>query len=282
MNTQAVADTATKVVLPRTYEQMLAADLDWALEEASLFFEEKGAVNRTLREIARRLDELSVPYAVCGGLALFAHGYRRFTEDVDILVTAAGLKLIHEHLVGRGYLPPHSASKHLRDTNTKVKIEFLTSGQFPGDGKPKPIAFPPPDADIYLHRGVRYLGLKTLIELKLASGMTGQARGKDLVDVQELIRIVNLPREFSSTLNPFVAHKFDELWQSLHAGTRNYVMILAAESLNNPGVAEQLQRMQSDGVIIDAHNATSGEIKLITTDPAIAAKYDMDAEQDTW
>jgi hypothetical protein len=36
---------------------------------------------------------------------MFFHGYRRFTEDVDILVTAEGLEEIHRELEGKGYLP---------------------------------------------------------------------------------------------------------------------------------------------------------------------------------
>lgn len=36
-------------------------------------------------------------------MALFLHGYRRFTEDVDLLVTANGLRQIHRELNGHGY-----------------------------------------------------------------------------------------------------------------------------------------------------------------------------------
>jgi hypothetical protein len=35
-------------------------------------------------------------------MALFHHGLRRFTEDVDILVTKEGLKKIHAELAGLG------------------------------------------------------------------------------------------------------------------------------------------------------------------------------------
>ena len=68
------------------YEERLDQDARWALAEGSRFFEEKSAVQDALRRIARRLDELGVPYAVGGGLAVFIHGFRRFTEDIDILV----------------------------------------------------------------------------------------------------------------------------------------------------------------------------------------------------
>ena len=73
------------------YETRLKHDFDWALQEGSMHFEEESAVQKTLRRITKKLDELGVPYAVVGGLALFFHGYRRFTEDVDILVTKDNL-----------------------------------------------------------------------------------------------------------------------------------------------------------------------------------------------
>src|SRR5215471_11231962 len=96
-----------------TYEQLLNRDVGWALREGSMHFEKGSAVHRTLEAMTRRLDELGIPYAVVGGMALFVHGFRRFTEDVDILVSRDGLKKIHEELEGRGYLPPFTGSKNL-------------------------------------------------------------------------------------------------------------------------------------------------------------------------
>src|SRR5438270_2238375 len=130
-----------------TYEQRLNERKDWALKQGSMHFEERSAVFDSLRKIARRLDELGIPYAIAGGMAMYSHGFRRFTEDVDILVMPEGLKEVHAKLGGLGYVPPFKDSKQLRDTETGVRIEFLVSGQFPGDGKPKPVAFPDP-ADV--------------------------------------------------------------------------------------------------------------------------------------
>src|SRR5215207_10148634 len=151
------------------YETRLNQDRGWALREGSKHFEKESKVHESLVRIAKRLDELGVPYALAGGMALFFHGYRRFTEDVDILVTKDDLKTIHEQLEGLGYLPPFTGSKHLRDTDSGVKVEFLTTGEFPGDGKPKPVAFPNP-ADVRVEGGgLWFLSLPALVELKLAS-----------------------------------------------------------------------------------------------------------------
>ena len=75
-----------------------------------------------------------------------------------------------------------------------MRIEFLISGDYPGDGKPKPVAFPHPDHVAIDIDGIQFLSLHSLIELKLASGITNPRRGKDLVDVQELIDHLKLRR----------------------------------------------------------------------------------------
>lgn len=201
-----------------TYEQRLTLDPRWALSEGSGHFEQKSAVQDSLRCIAARLEQLGIPYAVVGGMALFQHGFRRFTEDVDILVTEDGLRRTHESLEGLGYVPPFGGSKHLRDVETGVRIEFLVTGQYPGDGKPKPVAFPDPASAGVEIDGIRYLRLPALVELKLASGMTNPGRLKDLADVQELIRVLTLPAEFAEQLNEYVQDKYRELWQGVMAG----------------------------------------------------------------
>jgi hypothetical protein len=186
-----------------------------AIRAAGLFFMKDDPVHKTLRAITRHLTKLRIPYCVAGGMALVAHGYDRTTVDVDLIVTEEGLAAIHQHLGGLGYLPVFSHSKNLRDTNTQVRIEFLVTGRFPGDGKPKPVAFPDPAQEGVEFDGVRYVGLPSLVDLKLASGMSAPHRLKDLADVQELIRVLELPREFMERLNPYVRDTFLELWTAI-------------------------------------------------------------------
>jgi len=182
-----------------------------AYREVNDFFMRTGAVRKTLEKLSRRLDSLAIPYATVGGMALFEHGYERLTVDVDILVTAEALKTIHEKLDGLGYVPPFTGSKHLRDTETNVKVEFLVTGNFPGDGKPKPVAFPDPQNCSIEIDGIRYITLETLIELKLASGMSSITRAKDIGDVVALIQARNLDESYAANLNPYVREKFIEL-----------------------------------------------------------------------
>ena len=203
------------------YEQRLKQERRWALNQGGWHFDKESDVFKTLHRIARRLKDLGIPYAVVGGMALFEHGFQRFTTDVDLLVTPEGLKEIHERLVGLGYVPPFAGSKQLRDAETGVRIEFLVTGGYPGDGKPKPVAFPDP-ATVGVDRdGITYLSLPSLVELKLASGMTGgAARLKDLGDVVELMKVLDLPLEFADQLNPYVRDRFTELWIDLKATDR--------------------------------------------------------------
>jgi hypothetical protein len=88
------------------------------------------------------------------------------------------------------------------------------NGDFPSDGKSKPVAFPEPTQSATNVDGIRCLALEPLIELKLASGMSPGHR-KDLGDVQELIRFLGLPKELSDRLDPYVQALFLELWNEV-------------------------------------------------------------------
>jgi hypothetical protein len=193
------------------YEERLNRDKRWALMEGSMHFEKESAVQQALMRITRELERLQVPYAVAGGMALFYHGYRRFTEDVDIIVSKDSLKVIHDNLEGRGYLPPFEGSKNLRDTVAGVKVEFIVAGEFPGDGKPKSVSFPRPETVAVEIDGFKMIPLDKLIELKLASGISHPLRGKDVVDVQSLITVLNLGEELADQLDPYVRDKYLEL-----------------------------------------------------------------------
>ena len=202
-----------------TYEQQLNADVRWALQEGSMHFDKTNAVHKSLNKITRRLAELEIPYAVVGAMALFLHGFRRFTEDVDLLVTRDSLATIHRELEGLGYVPPFEGSKQLRDTETGVRIEFLVTGDFPGDGKPKPVAFPDPAIVAVELDGVQCLQLPRLVELKLASGTT-PGRFKDLGDVQSIMQSRRLPADYADQLDPSVRELYRKLWQDVQVSLK--------------------------------------------------------------
>jgi hypothetical protein len=190
--------------------------VDEILSESEAFFMKEGKVHHTLKRLAQALEAEAIPYAIIGGMALNLLGYTRETVDVDILLTPQGLERFRERLVGKGYLPAFSgARKSFLDSVTRVKIEALTTGEYPGDGRPKPVAFPDPVTVSVERDGYRVITLEKLIELKLASGMTAPHRLRDLADVQDLISLLGLPLELGEQLDNSVRKEYQRLWQTV-------------------------------------------------------------------
>ena len=187
-----------------------------AYQEGLRFFMGEGILNETLRRVVRDLESRGIEYSLIGAVALNNYGYRRFTEDIDLLLTREGLEKFQNELVGLGYRPAfEGATKKFRTTEGNVPVEIITAGEFPGDGKPKPVVFPEPNENQTEIDGIKTLVLEKLIELKLASGMTAPHRLKDLADVQEIIKIKNLPADYAEKLNPYVREKFLELQKAV-------------------------------------------------------------------
>ncbi|MEZ5345802.1 MAG: hypothetical protein R2681_09640 [Pyrinomonadaceae bacterium] len=187
-----------------------------AYEEGLRFFRGKGMINETLRKLTADLDAHSIDYCVIGAVALNQHGYKRFTEDIDLLLNKEGLEKFQNELVGFGYRPAFKdAARKFRTTAENVPVEIITAEEYPGDGKEKPVKFPNPSEDQVVIDGIKTVTLEKLIELKLASGMTAKNRLKDLADVQELIKIKELGKEFGDKLNPYVRGIFLELQSSV-------------------------------------------------------------------
>jgi len=185
-------------------------------EEARRYFMGEGTLNKTLARLSNDLEERGIDYMVIGAVALLAHGYPRFTEDIDLVMTAEGLQKFHEELVGLGYVPAFpGARKRLRSTTDNVSIEVMTTGEYPGDGKPKPVSMPEPAQASTEIDGIKVVTLEKLIELKLASGISAPDRLKDLADVQELIKIRNLGADFALNLDPYVRAKYLELEEAV-------------------------------------------------------------------
>jgi hypothetical protein len=197
-------------------EELTAADVDRRtdalLEEAEAYFMGEGGVHGAAAAIAERLTEAGIDYAIAGAIALGEHGFKRLTVDVDVLIRREGLERFKAQWLGRGYLEVRPGGKAVRDTINKVKIDFLVSGDFPGDGKPKPVAFPDPRHAAIAGGRYRVVSLPRLVEMKLASGMTAPHRLQDLADVLRLIKAAALPRDFAAQIDPYVRGKFEELW----------------------------------------------------------------------
>ena len=184
--------------------------------EGLRYFMGQGSLHNTLAQLTGDLKERGIDYMVIGAVALLAHGYPRFTEGIDLVLTPDGLAAFHRDLIGLGYVPAFpGAKKRLRSTTEGIIIEVMTTGEYPGDGKPKPVSIPEPSTASTEIDGIQFVTFEKLIELKLASGMTAPHRLKDLADVQELIKIRRLGPEFAEQLDPYVRGKFLELYETV-------------------------------------------------------------------
>ncbi len=190
--------------------------------EGQRYFMGVGKLNNALTRLVADLEAHQIDYVVIGAVALMAYGYPRFTEDIDLILNSNGFDRFHRELVGLDYSPAFDgAGKRLRSTRDGIPIELISSGEYPGDGKPKPVSFPDPSEASVEIDGVKFPTLEKLVELKLASGITAPDRLKDLADVQELIKIRGLSSEFANSLNPYVRGKFLELLEAVQLGGRN-------------------------------------------------------------
>jgi hypothetical protein len=182
---------------------------------ADEFFMQVSPIHETMRRLSKVLQEMNIPFAIAGAMAANAHGHKRTTSDVDILIRREDLQRFKAQYIGRGWVDKFEGSKNFRDAVTNISIDTLIVGDYPGDGLPKPVSFPPPESVSELsEEGIPIISLATLLELKMASGMTASHRMQDMADVMNLIRINRLDLSFCDQLNPYVAEKFHELWSA--------------------------------------------------------------------
>jgi len=170
-----------------------------AVREASRFLNGTGAVHLTLKKVTATLQELGVPYAVCGAMALNAHGYRRCTVDVD--VAESDLSHVKTALLPFGY--QLTGKRSVRDLETAVTLD-LYAGQ--------------PEVSQWID-GICYVTLASLIEVKIKLG-AHPAWIKHLADVQELIKHVQPPRELSLELSDEAREVFERQWDLVMSSPR--------------------------------------------------------------
>jgi hypothetical protein len=169
------------------------------LKEIDMFFQKNDPVHKAMRRLVKKLEKAKIPYAVVGGMAVNAHGYRRTTDDLDLLLTPEGLAEFCKRFVPKDYEGLPRRPRRFTDRTNEVLIDFLVTGLFPGSGEPGPVAYPDPAAVQEVVNEVRVLNLPTLIQLKLAA-----RRYQDFADVVALIRANQLDEAFAAGLHPSV------------------------------------------------------------------------------
>jgi hypothetical protein len=175
------------------------------LREISMFFDGTDKVHETMRRISAVLEAAEISYAIIGGMAVNAHRHKRTTGDVDFLLRAEGVDALIRLVDTADIERVPGRPRRFLDRTTGITFDTLVTGRFPGDGRPKAVAFPDPDDVAEVLAGRRTVNLPTLIQLKLASG-----RYKDFGDVVELIRANDLNESFQDKIDPSVRGDFIE------------------------------------------------------------------------
>jgi hypothetical protein len=175
------------------------------LKEISMFFQERDEVHKTMRRLVKRLEKANIPYVIVGGMAVFAHHYRRTTDDVDVLLRPEGLAEFRRLFLPKYYDTLPKRSRRFVDRKNNVPLDILVSGFFPGSGKPGPIAYPDPSQVSELREKIRVVDLVTLVQLKLAA-----RRYQDFADVVNLIRFNQLDEAFAERLHASVRGDYFE------------------------------------------------------------------------
>jgi hypothetical protein len=170
-----------------------------------MFFEGTDAVHRTLVRVAERLQASGISFAIVGGMAVNAHGYRRTTADVDFLLSADGLAAFRALVESGEFRPVPGRPRRFIEPATGVCFDLLIAGMFPGSGRPGPIGFPDPAQVSQVIEGCPVVDLPTLVQLKLAAGRYG-----DFNDVVNLIRANDLDERFLPRLHPTLHDDFIE------------------------------------------------------------------------
>jgi hypothetical protein len=148
------------------------------VEYCGRFFVGMAEAHQALYRLTAILEGEGLPYAIIGAFALNEYGHRRVTVGVDLVMRDEDLRVFKERHLGKGYAERVPGTGKLLDTEDGVHIDVRSTGRFPGDGKPKPIAFPDPRTAAV--RGDRFalLPMPRFIELKLASGMVPRTEAK--------------------------------------------------------------------------------------------------------
>jgi hypothetical protein len=129
-----------------SYEIHVALPLDPAREErllaaakhATQFFMGVADVQRALEKVAGLLREEEIPYALIGAMAVNEYGYQRVTMDVDLLLSAEGLKNFKDRHLGRGYVERFPGVRGCATSKMGSRSILFSLANTPATGFPSP------------------------------------------------------------------------------------------------------------------------------------------------
>ena len=145
---------------------------------------EANAKSKTLSNLDQITVELGIPTTLIGGMAVAAHGYARFTNDIDILITQNDAKILAQKLIGFGWVD--IGNNKLESPKHNIILNLCAEGVKAGK-----ISFPPPEKS---QPGISIASLPLLISLKLKAN-----RHKDRSDIIELIKSNSIDKQYISS-----------------------------------------------------------------------------------
>lgn len=244
----------------------------------------------TLRAVAADLNESGVDFSVIGALAMFTHGYRRFTHDVDVLFAAADYARACEVLDRKGYQECFPGSRALQHASTGVRIDVYSVASLVQ--KSSVLACVEGFLSSSVRRdGIPYVDLPTLLALKITLGESAPDKERHRADAQALMLHCLLPREYAENLPLELRSAFISLWEPLRHPDRRFLRkwpktahgISDWDGLLNrfPEDRGEIERMQNDGVQLFACDTPPADgLWLVSCEPILAAKYELHDEFD--
>jgi hypothetical protein len=170
--------------------------------------------NENLWETAAKCHELlkreQITHAICGGVAVCLHGYRRNTLDLDLIIRPSDAASVKKTLLDGG-LAWDEQNKEFH-SSSGIPVQFLMTGERAGAGSEVQLPEPEGEFNVEQIEGLPVLRLSKLIEIKIACASGSPRRThKDLADVVELIAVRNLDSSFARYLHKSVRQTFRQL-----------------------------------------------------------------------
>ena len=156
------------------------------------------------------LGSAGISHAIVGGVAVCLHGYRRNTVDLDVLIRPGDQTRVRATLDAYGHTWSSEQAEFRAPSG--IPIQFLLSGEKAGNDAEVLLPEPNQGGVTVEIEGLAVVSLDRLIEMKLACGLSSPRRThRDLADVQELIAIHQLGKDFARHLHKSVRPAFRRL-----------------------------------------------------------------------
>ncbi len=168
-----------------------------------------------IQEIAKRASDAGIPFLVIGGYAVFAHGYVRATDDLDLIVQRGRRVQLNKLLGDLGMTVKNDAANFVQfdpqdENGMEVDLMFVSEDVF---GRMEEVAIGATVEDTQ----VRVVSLLHLIALKCHALQHSKSlrRLKDMDDLVQLVLINRLDLNEPELRATILKHGNTEIYEKL-------------------------------------------------------------------